>query len=229
MNKALGFTLVEILLAILIFSIIGTTIYGSFHSVIGAANMLEGQIENKEMAQTCLLQMVVDLQSIYVHLPPEYKPPEWGQDPEPYRFVGATQLIETNTMPILRFASMSQVLLEGNTKKDIVAITYYVHSSSRGFLELRRKEQQWPYPPFEVKTSDPVLCQNIKSLSFRYYNSEGTVFDAWDSESDQVQYATPVRVDINLEIGQDDQTFSAQTQIQLPVYREPWKESEGVQ
>ena len=70
------------------------------------------------------------------------------------------------------------------------------------------------------KKSDPVLCENVKSLVFKYYDQEGSEYDVWDSDSADVDYSTPRAIKITLEIGDDSSFLHFETMVKLPVFRE---------
>ena len=132
-----GFTLMEILVALAIFSIIMTTIFGSFHSVFNTAGPLGEDLN--EMAKNCLDRMVLDLQSIHVSLPPEYRPPDMNDPPDPYRISGEAVPVENASFGRLRFAGLAHVPL-GKTRQDGIAeIIYYVQlSNDNHFKDLAR-------------------------------------------------------------------------------------------
>ena len=69
--------------------------------------------------------------------------------------------------------------LERSTAQDGIAeIVYYVQAVPGGGLRLKRADNLYPYPRFEERSVDPVLCENVKSLAFEYVDAEGKVFDA---------------------------------------------------
>ena len=68
---------------------------------------------------------------------------------------------------------------------------------------LRRSDRLYPYEPPEEQADDPVLCEKLKSLVFTYYDNEGEAHDTWDSESEDVAYATPKSINILLEVGDE--------------------------
>ena len=67
-----GFTLIEILVALFIFVIVVTTIFGSYNSVFSNAESIKDDMTSYEMAKNCLNRMIIDLQSLHVSLPPAY-------------------------------------------------------------------------------------------------------------------------------------------------------------
>ena len=101
----------------------------------------------------------------------------------------------------------------------IAEIVYYVQTGPNGSLRLKRADNLYPYPRFEERSADPVLCENVKSLVFEYTDAEGKAFDNWDSESSNFGNATPVSVAVRLEIVDGNDTYGFQTTVALPSVR----------
>ena len=104
-DPQLGFTLVEILVALFIFAIIATTIFGSFDGVFSRAKELDGQLNSDQGVLNCLHHMQQELQTAYVHLPPAYTPPRQESPISPYHIISDTTVIEGNPFGRLRFTS----------------------------------------------------------------------------------------------------------------------------
>ena len=104
-----GFTLMEILIAIFIFGIIVSTIFGSFHAVFSQTEAITNDSALYEMGRNCMNRMVVDLQAIHAALPPQYSEPTEDDDPDPFRFVSEIKQIDQKEFPMLRFTSRSHV------------------------------------------------------------------------------------------------------------------------
>jgi len=216
-----GFTLMEILVATAILAIVVTTVLASFNSVFSTTEVLDESAEIYEMAKSCLKRMALDLKSIHVTRRPLYKPPELDQPPDPYRLVASVQ--DTGGMGFaqnLRFTSRAHVALEQSARAGIAEIIYYVQPREDGLLTLKRADNLYPYPAFEEKGSDAVLCKYVKSLSFKFYDQEGNELDVWDSDSDEFGYATPKAIGIKLELGKKAALHTFETMVSLPVFRE---------
>jgi general secretion pathway protein J len=215
-----GFTLVEILIAIFIFAIIITTIFSSYKSVFTGSETIDQGVKSYETGKNCLNRMIFDIEAIHVSLPPEYYPPNFNAPPDPYRIVGDTFNVHGTAFPRLRFTSLAHVSFGGKTEDGIAEIIYYVQATEDGSYVLRRADSLYPYQPFEEKTSDPVLCENVKLLTLKYYDREGTEYDLWDSDAEDFGYATPVAIGIKLELANDSDSLWFETMVTLPVCRE---------
>jgi len=222
-----GFTLLEILIAISIFAIIATTVFGSHNFVFSSAKVVEEDLAAYEMAKSCLSRIADDLGSLHVRLPPEYTPLGSDDEEDPFKITGETADAGSKSFSRLIFTSRAHVSFgksiqegEKNIKEGIARIIYYVQKSDESEYVLRRADKLYPYEPFEEKKSDPVLCENVKLLVFKYYDEEGSEYDIWNSDSADVDYSTPRAIKITLEIGDDSNFLPFETMVKLPVFRE---------
>ncbi len=215
-----GFTLMEILLAFLILGIVVATILASFNAVFSTTDTLKNSSRYYEMAKNCLNRMTLDLGALYVIQPPLYKPPDFDDPPDPYRIVGSYNEIGGTSFAQIRFASNAHIPLNKSVKRGVAEIVYYVQSQDDGQQVLRRGDHLYPYPPFEEDRGDPVLSEHVKSLAFKYYDSEGSEFEEWDSDSNEYEYATPAAIGIQLEIGDEYVSYNFETTVRFAVNRE---------
>ncbi|MGB9498426.1 MAG: prepilin-type N-terminal cleavage/methylation domain-containing protein [Dissulfuribacterales bacterium] len=223
-----GFTLLEILIAIFIFAIIISTVYGSFNAVISRTEAINNGVGAFEMARVCLNRMMSDLNAIYVEQKPLYHKPDYNDPPDPYRFVGKETFEGVKTFSQLRFASFAHLSMSKKTEKGIAEIVYYVEE--RGYPEseyvLKRSDTLYSDDEdyeFEEKDSDPVLCEGLEELSFAYFDDEGNEYERWDSDADSYKNATPRAIGITLTINYNSEIHTFYTKLNLPVYREKFK------
>lgn len=229
-----GFTLFEILIAMFIFTIFMTVVVGSFHIMFATANVIEDSMSSFEMAKSCLDRMSEDLRSIYVSTKPFYRKPEGVQTSiekekrtsRLYRFTGDATFLGGASYSKLRFTSFAHLPFGEEKMKDgIVEIIYYVQQNENDDMVLKRADNIYSYRDedevFVENRLDPVLCENVKSLSFVYYDDEDTEHEYWDSEDSEFNYATPKAVKIILEIGDENKSVKFESMVDLPVYREP--------
>lgn len=220
-----GFTLLEILLAIFIFSVMITMIFSTFNAVVSRTQAIKDGCGDYEMARTCLNRMASDLSALYVDVRPLYKPRDVDDDPDLYGFVGKEDNLGGKDFAQLRFASTEHLPMNGKPEKGIAQIVYYVQEtgypdttynlkrSDTLHFDTKRKE-------FEKKAGDPVLCQNLESLRFIYTDQDGQEMETWDSDASDSKYATPRAVEIRLQIASGEDVLRFGTKILLPVYRE---------
>lgn len=215
-----GFTLFEIIIAIFIFSIIVTTVFGFYNTVFSTASVIEKDTPAYEGGKNSLNRMILDLQAIAVTRPPEYKVPDIDDPPDPYRLVGDTTDEGGQTFGRLRFTSLAHIPFRMKSDDEIAEIIYYVQSMNNEEVVLRRQNNLFPYPDFEEKYMDPILCRNIQSLTFTFYDEEGDSYENWDSESEDFDRATPREIEILMAYGEKESPIYFKTRIALPVYRE---------
>jgi len=218
-----GFTLLEVLLAIFIFSVVVSTVFGSYFLVFQQVEAIDQDMTYHEMAQNCLLRMKTDMQSVHIPLPPGYDPPKFGQKPGPYQIVGDSVFLEGLSFSRLIFSSYAHLPINGTSQKQIVQIAYYVQALENEGLVLKRSDNFDNKRDFEEKDSDPILCRSIKGLMFKYFDHDNQKYETWDSESREFRYATPCAIGIQLEVGDDSQTHMFATLVTLPVHRKKLK------
>ncbi len=225
-NERSGFTLLEILLAIFIFSIVATTIFGSFSAVFSSAGRLHQGSNLYETGKNCMARMVSDLRELYVTRSPLYAKPGFNDPPEPYRVFGDSNYTVNGTFSRMRFTSFAHLPFGENREEGIAEIIYYVSMTREGDAVLRRTDSLFPYERFkdnrlEERGSDPILCEGVKSLNFTYFDEEGTAYEYWNSEAGEFDYAAPRAVKITLEIGADDlSSLFFETMITFRTFRD---------
>jgi general secretion pathway protein J len=215
-----GFTLMEILLAFLILAIVVSTILGSFNAVFSTTDTLENSAKYYDMAKNSLNRMTLDLDALYVSQPPLYKKPEFDADPDSYRIVGSAGDTGGTGFANLRFTSSAHISLDKSNRGGISEIIYYIQEKTDGQLVLKRADHLYPYPPFEESSSDPVMCRYVKSLSFKFYDTEGEEFEEWNSDEKNYDHATPTAIGIQLEIGNESESYTFETTVRLAVHRD---------
>ena len=238
-SNAKGFTLLEILVAIFIFAIVMTTIYAAFNAAVSRNEAIERGRGLYSMARTCLDRMTADLSAIYVEMPPQYEPPDFDDDPDPYRFEGIEEIVGSENFSRLRFAADAHLPLGGDGAAGLAEIVYYVERvdeastggagmvSGGGGYVLRRSDTAFPYDMEELpeeELPDPILCKGVQEFTLTYYDASKETAASWDSEADIGDYATPRAVGIELEVSDGKTSKQFHTTVQLPVYREAIEE-----
>jgi len=214
-----GFTLLEIMVAIFIFALLITTVFGSFRIVFSSTDAVGGDVATYASARTCLERMATDLSSLKVIDYPRYQKPEFNESDDPFRFLGDTSEVEGIEAGRLMFTSLAHLQINGDLRQGVARIVYYAHKHPDDSLVLRRADHLFPFPDFEESDNDPILCNNLLALEFNYLDSEGNANDRWDSESAENEYATPRAVDIRLTVGKPSKPITFSTRITLYVQR----------
>lgn len=218
-----GFTLLEILIAIFIFAVVITTVFGSFNFVFGKIGIIEESQTTYEMAKDCLNRISIDLASAYFRQSPAYKPPKEDSEPDLYRLVGKLSSVGGEDFGQLRFTAMAHLPLQQRQRDGVAEIIYYVTADRDGTRVLRRSDRLDFSEPRDNLSGDPILCEKLKTLTFTYIDTENEEKESWDSDSADVGYATPRAVRIRLEIGSDENFHPFETTILFPQYRQALK------
>lgn len=218
--NAHGFTLLEILISISIFAVIITTILASYQAVFFKSDKVKAGLDLYTMAGSCLNRLATDISGIAINLPPKYRKPEADAEPDPHRIVGDASDLANGSYSRLRFASRTHAGLDGAGKTGITEIVYYVDEDPDGHPVLRRSDRLYPYEFPQNEILEPVLCEHVKSLVFTYLDADGESFETWDSESDEMDYASPRAVQVRLEIGRtESESLVFETMLMFPVHR----------
>ena len=214
-----GFTLLEIMVAIFIFAVVITTVFGSFRAVFSSADAVGNDVTIFESARTCLGRMATDLKGLMVSDYPRYVKPEFNDPKDPYQLIGDTTAVAGSSFGRLQVASLAHLTVNRDSRLGVCRIVYYVDQRSDESLVLRRADHLYPFPDFEESEDDPILCDNILALEFAYLGAEDEISDRWDSESADTDYATPRSVEIRLTVGTPTRPKPFTTRISLHVYR----------
>jgi general secretion pathway protein J len=138
---------------------------------------------------------------------------------DPFRFQAGTDNFGGTRFAKLRFTTRAHLPLSPSQREGIAEVVYYVQPDAAGSLRLKRADHLYPYPRFEERAYDLVVCENVKSLAFEYVDAEGNVTEDWDSESTKFGNATPVMVVIRLELAQAGDAYVFQSTVALPLFR----------
>lgn len=215
-----GFTLMEILMAILILGILFTTIYGAWATVSKTTRAVTDDIVDYEVAEICLSRMIMDLQGLVIARRPAYVDPEPNSEPDPYRII-ATVNDPGALFSGLRFTARSHLPMVDETRNGIAQILYYLDSPNDAPpYVIRRADSLFPYETMEPKPTDPILCEGVQKLAFVFYDQDGQTHEQWDSESDDVGFATPRAISIDLTIGHKEVAKRFKTMVVFPLYRD---------
>jgi general secretion pathway protein J len=214
-----GFTLIEILTAIFILSIVVSLVLGSFDGIFSTADQINASTDYYEMGSSALIRIVSDLTALHVMRYPRYEPPDIDDAPEMYRFVGEERLVGGKSFSWIRFTSLAHLPLNQVSREGIAQMVYYVQEDEASGYILKRSDNLYPYPEFEESDDDPVVCEQLQEFKLIFFDEAGRELESWDSEDDDTEYGTPRAVGIRLSVGETDAPFLFRTQVMLPVYR----------
>ncbi|MEA1969662.1 MAG: type II secretion system protein [Thermodesulfobacteriota bacterium] len=213
-----GFTLVEILVAVMIFGILMTTLFSSFKSFILSSNMVKNNINHAVEVRNSLKRVVKDIESLYISMPPRYKKAEFDSVPDPFRFFCDEININGILFSRLRFASNEHIPLNGRDETGAAQIIYYVRSDGKDGFDLCRSDSLRPFTDMQNLICDPVVCRGIAGFEVKFFNKDKNEYSYWDSESDEFKYTVPCSLNIRIVLKRE-KNIVVETGLTLPVQR----------
>ncbi len=218
-----GFTLLELLVAVVILAAVVASALGAFNGILGTIGAVESSRDTYAMGRACLNRIMIDLESIHVTTAPCFSKPDLRDQPDPYRLEADRKTVGSETFSWIRFSSLAHVDLDGSGRAGIAQIVYYVTQDEEGNYLLRRQDRPYPWPEFEPDPSDPLVAENITMFDIVLFDDQGNAHDQWDSESDDYDWATASSIAIKLGIQAQGSKVDFTTRVLLPVVRPPWK------
>ncbi|PLX87842.1 MAG: hypothetical protein C0619_14410 [Desulfuromonas sp.] len=189
-----GFTLVEILVAIAIGSILLTTIYGVFGAVSGARDNLEAIGEEYHQARVLFDRLASEIRSGYFN-------PGSSQT----RLVGGEN---SQGYPFLEFSTTLATPLFGGRSGGISLVRYEQEEVER---EVRLSRSEWFLLSSQQELEPQHLISGLKTFQVRYYG-DGSWSEQWDSRQ---QGKLPEMIELTLEVELDQRVHSFQSTIAL--------------
>ena len=213
-----GFTLLEILLAFFIFSILFVTIYASYSGSFKIINMTESRMEIYRKAAIAMDRISEDLQASYISILP---PNSFGEPAGYTRFLGEDQDINGRAAGTMSFFSRIEPLFSEEMEMATGQLISYdvVQGDEEGELVLLRSEN----PEFIDNTEERgglTLCDGLQGITFTYFDDDGESHERWDSDSEDFEGSLPRMVSVSLEFlnyENPDAPLRFMTGIALPV------------
>ncbi|MBG0778910.1 prepilin-type N-terminal cleavage/methylation domain-containing protein [Desulfotignum phosphitoxidans] len=213
-----GFTLLEILVAMVIFSVTMMILFSSVKTFLHSADQVKSELSVDGRFSTGLQIMAADLEQIFILQPPRYRRPGFNDDPDLYRFTGTDELVDGTLFSRLMFASTHHLNLGQDTRRGVARITYYVHAQG-DFFNLHRSDRLFPYETEINPCTDPILASHIHGFTLTFVDRQGEEYDTWDSDAESFEFTLPARVIISLQLAPEPSGRQIDTGIALPVSR----------
>lgn len=213
-----GFTLLEILLAFFIFSIIIITIYAGYSGSFKTINMTESRMGLYRKAAIAMARISEDIQAAYIsNLPDD----SYGEPAEYTRFIGEDKDIDGKGADTMSFFSRISPLFsnENDTSTGLLIAYTVIRGEEDNELVLLRSEN----PEFveeSEETEGLILCDGLQAISYTYFNEDGESQEGWDSTSEESNGNLPRMVSVTLEFlntENPDSPLTFMTSIALPV------------
>ncbi len=209
-----GFTLLELLIAMLLFVVVVSLTYGAYNTTFKVMDGASARAQYGERARVTFDRIRDDLSSFYV-----------GSDPT---FTGITKSYGDYRGDQLTFSSTAHLSFTKDSLPVGRTTIRYRIVEEDGLLQLFRVDQVY-YPDDSVDIDDltgVLLCDDLKEFSLKYINSDGNSEDSWKIEDDSSdsESSYPLMVEVELvfqDEDKEDQLFSYSTLIALPQETAP--------
>lgn len=207
-----GFTLIEIMIAILILGLVLSTIYVAYNGAMRIVRDIEYENHLYKMARTAMDRMIKDLSSLQLAS-------------GAFDFRAGKIILSNREFYALSFWSAAHLAFgENESEGRPASISYHVEKDEgRDSFSLWRSDLSGAKPSKEKNISGGfVVCQNIESLKLRFYDSTGSELESWDSSSFSAaqQGRAPVALKIELalvNLNEKEKPYKFMTKVFLPV------------
>ncbi len=170
-----GFTLIELLLAIFIFGLVISAVYGVYHATFLVVNTTGEKMAVAGRARVALERIHEDLFSLFRGKAGFFSGEHHensGMDSDGLSF----------------FSSLHISFKKGEEGSGIALIEYYVEEDEKtGLLNLYRSDRVFlPGIKMEKETRQKyLLCDRLKGVRFLYYDVDGVQHEEWHSDGEQ--------------------------------------------
>ncbi len=199
-----GFTLIEVMIAIVITSVVLGMVYSSFQAVMDTRERVSESTNSNMTARLVLSRLAREIESAYIVQRPENAPPE-----SRYTFFdGSESAVEGHLaakLSFTTFAHTKRALDADESDQSVIAYECEMLPTDDGEgqqLALIRREWRRVAPPGETQFYDPVpvsLAEGIEGFKLRFLEPEGGDWtELWNSEDTRTLDALPGAVEITL-------------------------------
>lgn len=209
-----GFTLIEILIAVVILGIVLTTVYASYTGTFRIIGETKSDAELYGMARVALERMTRDLEAV-----------------SPWKgalsFSAKPYALKDRDFTGLIFRSAAHVAFgKKEPPGGIAVIEYFIEEEKEGekegFSLYRSDSLSRDLRKDETLPPGFLLSDRIETLTYRFYDEKGKEYDTWDSEgSDEKQKnKAPAIVEIRLFLVNEkdrEHPYPFMTKVNLPL------------
>lgn len=207
-----GFTLLEILIAISILAIVLTTVYAAYTGTLRIVKDTEYGDDIYSMARVTLKRMTDDLESICT-----YK--------ESFKFFSSQNQFDNQRFIDISFLSSAHVSFDDTPSAGNARIRYYIREKpDKKEYVLIREDELFRGKEEEFTDSEGdkgyIICENIQSITYTFYDGNGNDFETWNSGSDTTKDKAPTLISINLNLtnpDDKDKPYRFMTTVRIPM------------
>jgi type II secretory pathway pseudopilin PulG len=204
--------LIEILLAIVILGMVLSAVYAAYSGTMRIVQEMEYENNLYKMARVTMDRIIRDLSSVQ-------------SVGGVYEFRSDKETKSNREWESLFFRSAAHLAFsENEIDGSLALIGYFVQEGQdgNGFTLIRSDLTGTQATKEKSKTSGYVICQNIDSLIFKFYDISGKEYDSWDSTSkiDAQKGKAPTAIQVQLglvNINNREKPYKFMTKIFLPA------------
>jgi general secretion pathway protein J len=211
-NQPRGFTLIEVLIAVFILSIVMATVYVSYSRTLKTARQMEEESVIYNMARVAMDRIIKDLTSLQ---------PSEGS----FYFSAEKKKLGQHEFSHLSFWSAAHLSFGENdaTGQPATIIYYAAEDDEKNGFSLIRADVFDAKPKKEESTTPGfVICRNVDAFRVSFYDESGLQTDSWDASAAHGTSKRPIPTAVNIELSlvnphDPDNPFKFTTRVFLPV------------
>jgi general secretion pathway protein J len=209
-NGCHGFTLVEILIAIFILSLVMATVYVSYTGTLKNSRQLEEEGAIYKMARASMDRLIRDLSSLQ-------------KSSGAFDLRAEKKKSGSREFHSISFWSASHLAFgENESEERPAAISYYVQENDdRKSFSLLRSDVSRAKPEETKMLAGFVICKNIDTFRLTFYDAAGTESDSWSASAvpGQEKGKAPAQIKIELSLvnpADSEKPYRFMTKVFLP-------------
>lgn len=218
-----GFTLIEIMVALVITALVLGMVYSSFQAVMDTRERVSASTDANMTARLVLSRLSREIESAYIVQRPQDAPPESRYTV----FEGSDDSIDGHSAGHISFTSFAHTKRAVDAHESDQALISYecemlpTDDGTDQQLDLIRREWRRVAPPGETQVYEPVpvpLAEGIEGFKVRFQEPEsGEWVDAWDSKDIRTLDVLPEAVEITLSLDDGRGNVRDYTTVATPM------------
>lgn len=185
-----GFTLIEVLVAVFILSVVMTTVYLSYSSTLRTARQMEEESAIYNMARVAMDRIIKDLNSLQ---------PSEGS----FYFSAEKKKLGSREFSHVSFWSAAHLSFgENDAAGQPAMITYYAAENygKNGFSLFRADVSGAKPKKEETSASGFAICTNAEMFRLSFYDEAGIQTDSWDASAARGTSRRPIPTAVKIEL-----------------------------
>jgi prepilin-type N-terminal cleavage/methylation domain-containing protein len=217
-----GFTLMEVMVALVIFSYVMVMLFSSFNAFISTGQSIAQGVDYNERARDAFRRILDDLTEISVPEPRiiSIQNSTNDQDLDTFQMIGSEVSVGGRTFSSLEFSGLSGLQTSRSRPSGVVRVTYFVRKNNQDLFDLCRAERPIGSDRETDSCSDPVLVGNITGFTIDFVDANGNEHQAWDADTDSDGASVPYVLNFRLTLNGENKEKVFETAVVLPIQRQ---------